>query len=286
LTNIEGKTCVITGATSGIGLTAAHALAALGARLALVGRDRTRGDAALSELRSRAPRLQAKIRYADLSRLDEIRRLGAELTAALPRIDILINNAGALFQRRSLTADGMERSFALNHMAYFVLTEALRQRLVASAPARIVNVASEAHRGAALDFDDLQLEQNYRGLTAYNRSKLCNILFTRELARRLAGTGVTANCLHPGFVATRFGDENGGLFRVGLAFAKRLFAISPEQGALTSVHVATSPAVEGISGKYFDKCALATPSPAAEDDAVAQRLWQESARLAGLPATP
>ena len=286
MTNIEGKTCVITGATSGIGLTAAHALAALGARLALVGRDRTRGDAALSELRSRAPRLQAEIRYADLSRLDEIRRLGAELTAALPRIDILINNAGALFQRRSLTADGMERSFALNHMAYFVLTEALRQRLVASAPARIVNVASEAHRGAALDFDDLQLEQNYRGLTAYNRSKLCNILFTRELARRLAGTGVTANCLHPGFVATRFGDENGGLFRVGLAFAKRLFAISPEQGALTSVHVATSPAVEGISGKYFDKCALATPSPAAEDDAVAQRLWQESARLAGLPATP
>ena len=284
MTNIEGKTCIITGATSGIGLRAAHTLAALGARLVLVGRDRARGDAALGELRSRAPRLQAEIRYADLSRLDEIRRLGAELSAALPRIDILINNAGALFQRRSLTADGMERTFALNHMAYFVLTEALRQRLLASAPARIVNVASEAHRSAKLDFDDLQFERNYRGLTAYNRSKLCNILFTRELVRRLAGSGVTANCLHPGFVATRFGDENGGLFRVGLALAKRLFAISPEQGALTSVHVATSPAVEGITGKYFDKCALATPSAAAEDDAAARILWQHSARLAGLPA--
>jgi len=286
LANIEGKICVITGATSGIGLTTARALAALGVRLVLVGRDRARGEAALADLRARAPRLQAEIHYADLSRLDEMRRLGAELSAALPRIDILINNAGALFQRRSVTADGMERTFALNHMAYFVLTEALRDRLVASAPARIVNVASEAHRSAKLDFDDLQFERNYRGLTAYSRSKLCNILFTRELARRLAGTGVTANCLHPGFVATRFGDENGGLFRVGLALAKRLFAISPAQGALTSVHLATSPAVEGITGKYFDKCAPATPSPAAEDGAAARLLWQHSARLAGLPATP
>jgi NAD(P)-dependent dehydrogenase (short-subunit alcohol dehydrogenase family) len=284
LASIEGKTCVITGATSGIGLTTARALAALGVRLVLVGRDRARGDAALADLRARAPRLQAEIHYADLSHLDEARRLGAELSAALPRIDILINNAGALFQRRSVTTDGLERTFELNHMAYFVLTEALRQRLIASAPARIVNVASEAHRGAKLDFDDLQLERNYRGLTAYNRSKLCNILFTRELARRLAGSGVTANCLHPGFVATRFGDENGGLFRVGLSLAKRLFAISPEQGALTSVYVATSPESEGITGKYFDKCAPATPSPAAADDAAARRLWEESARLANLPA--
>jgi NAD(P)-dependent dehydrogenase (short-subunit alcohol dehydrogenase family) len=285
LTNVEGKTCVITGATSGIGLTTAHALAALGFRLVLVGRDPARGDAALGELRARAPRLQAEIRYADLSRLDETRRLGAELGAALQRIDILINNAGALFQRRSVTADGLERTFALNHMAYFVLIEALRQRLVASAPARIINVASEAHRRAKLDFDDLQSERNYRGLTAYGRSKLCNILFTRELARRLAGTDVSANCLHPGFVATRFGDGNGGLFRAGLSLAKGLFAISPARGALTSVHVATSPEVDGITGKYFDKCAPATPSPAAEDDAAARRLWQESARLAGLPAT-
>jgi NAD(P)-dependent dehydrogenase (short-subunit alcohol dehydrogenase family) len=282
MADVEGKTCVITGATSGIGLMTAHALAARGVRLVLIGRDRARGEAALADLRSRTPRLQAEMRYADLSRLDEMRRLGAELGAALPRIDILINNAGALFQRRAVTADGLERTFALNHMGYFVLTEALRQRLIASAPARIVNVASEAHRGARLDFDDLQLERNYRGLTAYNRSKLCNILFTRELARRLAGTGVTANCLHPGFVATRFGDANGGLFRVGLTLAKGLFAISPERGALTSVHVATSPEVEGITGKYFDKCALATPSPAAEDDAAARQLWQESARLAGM----
>lgn len=284
MTGIEGKICVITGATSGIGLTTALALAARGVRLVLVGRDRARGEAALENLRTRAPRLQAEMHYADLSRLDEMRRLGSELSAALPRIDILINNAGALFQRRSVTVDGMERTFALNHMAYFVLTDALRERLAASAPARVVNVASEAHRGAKLDFDDLQYERNYRGFTAYGRSKLCNILFTRELARRLANTGVTANCLHPGFVATRFGDANGALIRIGIALAKRLFAISPEQGALTSVHVATSPEVAGITGKYFDKCALATPSPAAGDDAAARRLWQESARLAGLPA--
>ncbi len=284
MAGIEGKICVITGATSGLGLTTAHAVAARGFRLVLVGRDRARGDAALAQLRSRAPRLQAEMHYADLSSLDEMRRLGSELSAALPRIDILINNAGALFQQRAVTADGLERTFALNHMAYFVLTEALRQRLAASAPARIVNVASEAHRGAKLDFDDLQYEHNYRGFTAYGRSKLCNILFTRELARRLAGTGVTANCLHSGFVATRFGDANGGLIRVGIALAKSLFAISPERGALTTVHVATSPEVEGTSGKYFAKCALATPSPAAEDDAAARRLWQESARLASLPA--
>jgi NAD(P)-dependent dehydrogenase (short-subunit alcohol dehydrogenase family) len=282
MTDIKGKICVITGATSGIGLETADALAALGAKLVLVGRERARGDAALARLRSRKPDVEAQVHYADLSRLAEIRRL-AETLHALPRIDILINNAGAMFTRREVTADGLERTFATNHMAYFFLTELLRERLVASAPARIVNVASDAHRRAWLDFADLQSEKRYSGIQAYGRSKLCNILFTRELARRLAGTGVTANCLHPGFVASRFGDNNGGWFGLAIGAAKSLFALSPQHGAQTSVYLATSPKVTD-SGDYFDKCAPATPSRAARDDEAARRLWQESARLAGVPA--
>jgi NAD(P)-dependent dehydrogenase (short-subunit alcohol dehydrogenase family) len=282
MTDIKGKVCVITGATSGIGLETADALAALGAKLVLIGRERARGDAALARLRSRTPDLEAQIHYADLSRLAEIRQL-AEALRALPRIDVLINNAGAMFIRREVTADGLERTFATNHMAYFYLTELLRERLVASAPARIVNVASDVHRRAWLDFNDLQSEKRYSGVRAYGRSKLCNILFTRELARRLAGTGVMANCLHPGFVASRFGDNNGGWFGLAIGAAKGLFALSPQQGARTSVYLATSPEVTA-SGGYFDKSAPATPSRAARDDEAARRLWQESARLAGVSA--
>jgi NAD(P)-dependent dehydrogenase (short-subunit alcohol dehydrogenase family) len=192
---------------------------------------------------------------------------------------VLVNNAGAMFTSRGVTADGLERTFALNHMGYFVLADRLRDRLAAAAPARIVNVASEAHRGNTLDFADLQSTRNYRGFRVYGRSKLANILFTRELARRLAGSGVTANCLHPGFVATRFGDNNGGVFRLGLGFAKSFFALSPEQGAETMVYLASSPEVEGVSGGYFDKCRQRSPSSAAQDDGAARRLWEESAKL-------
>ncbi len=283
MAGIEGKFCVITGATSGIGLVTAQKLAAKGARLVLVGRDPTRGEAALAAIRARAPRAEASIHYADLSRLDALRTLAAGLNA-LSRIDVLINNAGAMFWRREVTADGLERTFALNHMAYFALTALLRDRLVASSPARIVNVASDAHRGARLDFDDLQMARNYSGMTAYSRSKLANILFTRELARRLAGTSVTANCLHPGFVASRFGDNNAGLVGLGTKVAKQLFAIAPERGAETPVYLASSPAVEGRSGGYYYQCAPATPSAAAQDDAAARRLWEESTRIAGVGA--
>src|SRR6266705_3829822 len=177
MAGIEGKLCVITGSTSGIGLVTAQKLAAKGARLVLVGRDPTRGEAALAAIKARAPRAEVSVHYADLSRLDALRTLAAGLNA-LSRIDVLINNAGAMFWRREVTADGLERTFALNHMAYFALTALLRDRLVASAPARIVNVASDAHRGARLDFDDLQMTRNYSGMTAYSRSKLANILFT------------------------------------------------------------------------------------------------------------
>ncbi|HUN45892.1 MAG TPA: SDR family oxidoreductase [Stellaceae bacterium] len=281
---MQGKVCVITGATSGIGLAAATALAERGAELALVGRDPARGDAVLKQLRSQNPDLRAAIHYADLSRMDEVRRLGQELLAAYPRIDILINNAGALFPRREVTVDGLERTFALNHMAYFLLTNLLRERLIASSPARIVNVASRAHEDAVLDFADLNIELDYTGWTAYRRSKLANILFTRELARRLRGTGVTANSLHPGFVASRFGDNCEGVYRMGMGLAKRLFAIRPESAAETIVYLASAGELEGESGGYFARSAPAQLSSAAQDEAAARRLWELSAEIARIPA--
>ena len=279
---MQGKTCVITGATSGIGLAAAEALAARGATLALVGRDPARGEAALARLRAVAPDARVRMHYADLLRGTEVRRLGAELLAAYPRIDVLVNNAGALFREHAVTEDGLERTFALNHMAYFLLTESLRERLAASAPARVVSVASRAHRQASgLDFDNLNLEHGYSGWTAYCRSKLANILFTRALARRLTSTGVTANCLHPGFVASRFGDNNRGAFRWGIGIAKRLFAISEARGAETLVYLASDPDLAGTTGGYFAGLRPAMPTRAAQDDGAAERLWEISVRLAG-----
>ena len=188
---------------------AAVELARRGARIVLIARDRSRAEAVLREIRAANPGIAHRAHYADLSSIDETRRAAAEVATTEPRVDVLINNAGALFNRRQLSPDGLEMTFAVNHMAYFVLTEALRDVLLASAPTRIVSTASGAHRGARLDFDDLHSERSYAGFQVYGRSKLCNILFTRELAHRLEGTGVTANCLHPGFVATRFGDPLG-----------------------------------------------------------------------------
>ncbi len=277
---MKGKTCIITGATDGIGLEAAAELGALGARLVLVGRNRAKGEVALTALRQRVPGLEAQMHYADLSRRDEIGRLVPELLAAAPRIDVLLNNAGAFFAERVVIEDGLEQTFALNHMGYFRLTALLRERLIASAPARIVNVASEAHRNASLDFDDLQTARGYNGWKAYQRSKLANILFTRALARRLAGTGVTANCLHPGFVKTGFGDNNRGFWGIGIRLGKLFAAISVPRGAETLVYVASAPAIEGVTGKYFDKCREREPNAAVRNDADAERLWKESERLA------
>ena len=278
---MNGKTCVITGATDGIGLEAAKRLGAMGARLVLVGRNRDKGEAALKELRDVDQVASVEMHYADLSRPDEIFRLAQALLQTAPKIDVLLNNAGAIYSRRDVTPDGLERTFALNHMGYFRLTMLLRERLIASAPARIVNVASAAHEGAQLDFDDLQTARGYNGWKAYQRSKLANILFTRELARRLEGTGVSANCLHPGFVATAFGDNNRGIWRLGVKLGKMFAAIPVEQGAETPVYLASSPEVRGISGNYFAKCREREPDAPAQDDAAAARLWQESERLAG-----
>jgi len=280
---MKGKTVVITGGTSGIGEVAALELAQMGARIVLVGRDKPRAQTTLARLRERGPGLAHTVHYADLTRLAEMKRVAAQIAGAEARIDVLINNAGAMFAARRVTEDGLERTFALNHMAYFVVTAGLRGRLTASAGARIVNTASDAHRGAVLDFDNLQSEKGFGAMQAYGRSKLCNILFTRELARRLHGTGVTANCLHPGFVATRFGDQSGGLISHMVWLAK-YFAIPPTEGAKTVVYLASSPEADGVSGKYFYKCRATTPSPAAEDDQTASALWERSVELAGVKA--
>jgi retinol dehydrogenase 12 len=277
---MQGKVVVMSGATSGIGEIAAVRLAAIGARLVLIARDRARGEATLARLGTAAPGAGHVVHYADLSSLAETRRAAAEIAAAEPRIDVLVNNAGAVFASRAVTAEGLERTFALNHMSYFVLTAGLLERLMAAAPSRIVNTASNAHRRGHIDFNDLQSARSYRAFAVYGTSKLCNILFTRELARRLAGRGITANSFTPGFVATRFGDQAGGLYAAGVRFAK-LFADKPEKGAETLVYLATSPEVANISGQFWQNCRPGTLSAEAQDDTIAQRLWQESARLAG-----
>jgi NAD(P)-dependent dehydrogenase (short-subunit alcohol dehydrogenase family) len=269
---------VVTGATSGIGSIAAETLSREGARMILVARDPARAESALERLRSAGPQSDHTVYYADLSRIAEMKRVAAEIAAAEPRIDVLINNAGALFNSRRLTADGLEMTFATNHMSYFVLTMGLAERLKATPGARVVNTASDAHEGKRLDFDDLQAAKHFRGFTVYGRSKLCNILFTRELARRWRDTGVTVNCLHPGFVSTRFGDQSGGLFQRVVSLAK-LFAISPEKGAETITYLASSDAVSKITGEYFYKCRAMAPSKAAQDEEAARRLWEYSERL-------
>jgi NAD(P)-dependent dehydrogenase (short-subunit alcohol dehydrogenase family) len=277
---MRGKTVVATGATSGIGAVAVERLAAMGARIVLIARNAKRAEATLKRLRSAGPNLEHRAHFADLSSLTEVRRVGAEIAAGENRIDALVNNAGAMFSSRRVTVHGLEMTFALNHMSYFVLTGALRDRLAASSPSRIVNTASSAHEGAKLDFDDLQNEKNYSMMRAYGRSKLCNILFTRELARRLRGAGVTANCLHPGFVATRIADEAGGV--VGkFAWLAKLFAATPEEGADTIIYLVSSPEVSAESGGYFHRRKRIEPSAAARDDAVARMLWERSEALAG-----
>jgi len=289
--NMKGKVVVVTGATSGIGQVAAEKLAAMGARIVQVARDQARGQAAMARLNQVAPGIAHSIYYAELSRLSEMKRVATEIAQSEPRIDVLMNNAGAMFGTRQLTQDGLERTFALNHMSYFMMTQLLRDRLIASAPSRVVNTASDAHTSGTVDFDDLQSEKAYRfnllewmryggpAFKVYARSKLMNILYTRELARKLAGTGVTANSLHPGFVSTRFGDQTGGLIGFGIGIAKR-FALTPEQGAETLIYLASSPDAATATGEYFHKCRPATPSREAQDDAKAQRLWLETSKIA------
>jgi retinol dehydrogenase-14 len=278
---MAGRTVLITGGTGGIGRATAVGLAALGARVAIVGRDPGRTEAAAAEIRAATGNPAVDPFAADLSSQAEVRRLAAEVLAACPRLDVLVNNVGGFWATRHVTADGMERTIAVNHLAAFLLTDLLLDRLKASAPARVVTVSSGAQSMGKIDFADLQGERGYSGQTAYNQSKLASVMFTYELARRLQGTGVTATVLHPGVVSTGFGAEDPSrIFKV-LVPLWRPFMKTPEQGAATSVFLASSPDVEGITGAYFADSRARPSSEASYDEAAAARLWQVSADLVG-----
>lgn len=280
---MQGKTVVVTGGTSGIGEVAALRLAGQGARIVLIARDQKRGAITLAKLKQGNPNVSHAAHYGDLSSIADMNRVAGEVANSEPRIDVLINNAGAVFLSRKLSVDGLEMTFATNHMNYFVVTNVLLDRLKATPGARIVSTASDAHKSGKLDFGDLQSSTSYSSFRVYGTSKLCNILFTRELARRLGSSGVTANCLHPGFVGTRFGQNNANnIVMKGLARLIMSFGLSPEEGAKTIIHLASASDVATISGEYFYKCKLAEPSLAAQDDDAAKRLWNVSAKIAGL----
>ena len=283
---LEGRTCLVTGATSGIGQETALGLAREGARVLIVGRDPARGEAARRDVAERSGNSQVELLLADLASLREVAKLADEVHARCGALHVLVNNAGVVNNRRTLTVDGFESTFAVNHLGYFALTLPLLGLLRASGGARIVNVASDAHKFGGIDWDDLQSERRYQGLPlvsgmrVYGTSKLMNILFTRELARRLGGAGVSANCVHPGAVATRLGaNESAG--RV-ISRLIRPFMLTPAQGADTSIYLATSPEVAPLSGRYFARRRELTPSRAAQDDAAARRLWELSLSLSGL----
>jgi NAD(P)-dependent dehydrogenase (short-subunit alcohol dehydrogenase family) len=282
---MDGKVCLVTGATNGIGLVTARELAKMGAAVVIVGRNPAKTDSTVHEIKSQTGSSAVDSIVADLSSMAEVRRAAEEFKTRYKRLDVLVNNAGAIFTNRRESVDGYEMTFALNHLSYFLLTNLLLDTLKTSAPSRVVNVSSDAHRNAKMVFDDLHTRQSYEvGLKAYARSKFANILFTYELARRLAGTGVTANVLHPGAVATGFGHSNGGIVSLAFRLFDR-FSITPEKGAETILYLASSPEVEGVTGKFFYKCKPVDSSPASYDEGEARRLWEVSEQMVGLAGT-
>jgi NAD(P)-dependent dehydrogenase (short-subunit alcohol dehydrogenase family) len=281
---MNGKTVLITGGTGGIGRATAIGLSALGARVGITGRDRARAEAAAAAIIHASGNPAVDVFVADLSSQEEVRRMAAEVLAAYPRLDVLVNNVGGFWAHRHATADGLERTFALNHLAPFLLTSLLLERLVASAPARIVTVSSGAQSLGTIDFDDLMGEPAYSGQRAYNQSKLANVLFTYELARRIDGSGVTATVLHPGMTSTAFGAEDTARGWGPLIAVMRRFMRTPARGAETSVYLASSPEVEGVSGRYFADRTARRSHPSSYDTATSARLWQVSAGLVGLQA--
>ena len=280
---MAGRTVLVTGGTGGIGRATALGLAAMGAHLAITGRDRERTEDAAREIRA-AGGGQVDVFVADLSSQSQVRRLAGEVLQRLPRIDVLVNNAGGYWNTRHVTADGLEHTFALNHLAPFLLTSLLLGRLTDSTPARVVTVSSNVQAQGRIDFDDLQAERSYSGARAYNQSKLANVLFTYELARRLGGTCVTANAVHPGLVRTSFGAEDPGAVQRLFTPFMRPFMKAPARGAATSIHVASAPGLEQATGRYFAGSKPRKSSRRSYDQAVAARLWQVSTDLAGLTA--
>jgi NAD(P)-dependent dehydrogenase (short-subunit alcohol dehydrogenase family) len=278
-----GRTVLVTGGTAGIGRATALGLARMGAHLAICGRDRESTEGAAGEIRA-AGGGQVEVFVADLSSQSQVRRLADEVLQRLSRIDVLVNNVGGYWNTRHVTADGLERTFALNHLAPFLLTNLLWDRLSNSAPARVVTVASNAHAQGRIDFDDLQGERSYSGARAYSQSKLANVLFTYELARRLPATSVTANALHPGLTRTSFGAEDPGGVQRRLVPFLRPFMKAPAEGAATSIHLASAPELARVTGRYFAKGRPRRSSKASYDQAAGARLWQVSAELVGLTA--
>lgn len=278
---MAGKVCLVTGATSGIGEETALGLARLGATVVVAGRSAARCAATVDRIGRQTGNSSVEFLLADLSSQKEVHNLAAEFKSRHDRLDVLVNNAGAIVLSRRKSVDGLELTFALNHLSYFVLTDLLLDVLVSSAPARIVNVSSSSHRRTQINFDDLQKQRRYTGFRAYAQSKLANVLFTYELARRLEGTGVTANALHPGLVATNFLTNNGRLGHF-LAFFMRIRGMSSAKGARTSIYLASSDEVEGVSGLYFEKEKSVRSAPASYDQAAAARLWEISAELTGV----
>jgi NAD(P)-dependent dehydrogenase (short-subunit alcohol dehydrogenase family) len=275
---VTDEQILITGATNGISLAAAEALVSLGTNLAIVGRSKSRTRVAAARIRAAAKRGATVATFvSDLSSQASVRRLAAEVLARYPRLDVLVNNAGAAYRGRQLTTDGIELTWAVNHLAPFLLTTLLLDRLKDSAPARVITTASEAHQGAHIPFSDLNAERSYRSFGRYGETKLANILFTFELARRLEGTGVTANCFHPGLVATGFNRNNGWLMDLGMTILEPV-SRSPQKGAETLVWLATSPDVANVSGAYFFDRQQRLPSPKAQDTEIARRLWEISER--------
>ena len=281
MADMTGKTVLVTGATNGIGLETAKTLAAMGAQVILHGRSTERGQAALNGIAKEVPGARIDFIKADFSSLASVKNLAEEVLDRFPKLDVMINNAGGANVKRTVTADGFEMTFGVNHLAPFYLTNLLLDRIKTSAPARIVNVASSAHRGGRINFDNLNMEKHFSSGAAYGQSKLANVLFTRSLAKRLAGTEVTANALHPGVVRTGFFENITGALKLFMPLF-RSFMISAEEGAKTSIYLASSPEVKGVNGEYFARCQRVTPSARALDDAVAERLWAVSAQMTGV----
>ncbi|MBC8042925.1 MAG: SDR family oxidoreductase [Rhizobacter sp.] len=282
-TDMTGRVCLITGANSGIGKETALALAKMDATLILVCRDAVKGKAVIQEIEATSGNKKLNLMLADMSSVQSIRALAKQILEKYPKVHVLVNNAGSVFSERLTSKDGFEMTFALNHLGYFLLTQLLLDRIKESAPSRIVSVASEAQQAGRINFEDLQSEKSFSGFTAYGTSKLMNVLFTYELDRRLnrsGSSGVTANAMHPGGVATNFAANTSGLFTF---FWKLItpFLLTPAQGAETVIYLASSPEVEGISGKYFIKKKPARSVAVSYDEAVAKRLWEVSEKLTG-----
>jgi NAD(P)-dependent dehydrogenase (short-subunit alcohol dehydrogenase family) len=283
--NMNGKICLVTGATNGIGKATAQALAQMGATVVIVGRNPAKCAAVVSEIKHISGNDAVEALIADLSIMAEVQQVADQFKAKYQKLHVLVNNAGGAFGKRQVTSEGFEKTFALNHLNYFLLTSLLLDTLKASAPARIVNVSSDSHKGAHLDFDDLQSEKGNFVFNAYGRSKLANVLFSYELARRLSGTGVTCNVLHPGLVRTGFASNMGAVPSAVIGFFMRFVGLTPEQGAQTSIYLATSPDVENVTGKYWEKSKEAPSDPATYDEATWTRLWEVSDKMVAARAT-